>query len=80
MTIAEGLTGKENFQQAAERMYHAWDEALSNDDVEATNCGRCLRWISSRSSRTTRTTSSQPQVIPQRRARIPGAERPPLLQ
>jgi ketosteroid isomerase-like protein len=26
---------KESFQQAAERIYHDWDEALSNDDVEA---------------------------------------------
>jgi len=27
------MTGKENLQQAAERICHAWDEALSNDDV-----------------------------------------------
>ena len=25
----------ESFQQAAERIYHDWDEALSNDDVDA---------------------------------------------
>ncbi|HEY1842698.1 MAG TPA: nuclear transport factor 2 family protein [Mycobacterium sp.] len=26
---------KESFRQAAERIYHDWDEALSNDDLEA---------------------------------------------
>ncbi len=29
------MSGKESFQQAAERIYHDWDKALGNDDVEA---------------------------------------------
>jgi len=29
------MPSNENFRQAAERIYHDWDEALSNDDVEA---------------------------------------------
>ncbi|OBI95427.1 hypothetical protein A5660_09970 [Mycobacterium alsense] len=29
------MPSKETFAQAAERIYHTWDEALSNDDVEA---------------------------------------------
>jgi hypothetical protein len=28
------MANKERFQQAAERIYHDWDDALSNDDVE----------------------------------------------
>lgn len=27
------MAGTESFQQAAERIYHDWDKALSNDDV-----------------------------------------------
>lgn len=29
------MSGKESFQQAAERIYHDWDKALGDDDVEA---------------------------------------------
>ena len=29
------MAGDETFQQAAERIYHDWDKALSDDDVEA---------------------------------------------
>ncbi|MCV7402421.1 nuclear transport factor 2 family protein [Mycobacterium fragae] len=28
------MATKETFQQAAERIYHSWDKALSDDDVE----------------------------------------------
>ena len=29
------MANNEGFQQAAERIYHDWDKALSNDDVDA---------------------------------------------